>query len=173
MRALELLRGLVDVDPRYNLSVYGKSASQVHWIQGESAQREYFKLCDDYVHQHGLENHVAYKGHVDVTTELADVGYVLSVSDDEYLPESFHIAPADGFAAGGQGAFLRWSGVEYIYPRDYVFESLEDMRDHIVSESRDYKLFSRSSRAGREFIRANYSPGLFLMRLGNIIRELL
>jgi len=172
MKALELLRSLVEVDPRYNLSVYGKSAMETTWIMRDPLEEAYFRRCEDYIQAHGLSGHVRFKGHVDVTRALADVGFVLSVSDDEHLPESFHIAPSDGFASGGQGLLLDWSGVEYIYPSDSVFPSLEAMRDHIL-QSADYATCQEGAKKGHEFVGREYSASLFLDRLDGILRDLL
>ena len=172
MRALELLRSLVEVDPRYNLTVYGKSAVETTWVMRDPQEEAYFRRCEDYIQAHGLSAHVKFKGHVDVTRALADVGFVLSVSDDEHLPESFHIAPSDGFASGGQGLLLDWSGVEYIYPADCVFPSLEAMRDHILRNNH-YATFQEGAQKGREFIGREYSAPLFLDRLEGILRDLL
>lgn len=172
MKALELVCELVKIDPRYNLSVYGKAARDTTWVARDPVEMAYFQRCDDYIEEHRLHGHVRFKGHVDVTRALADTGFVLSVSDDEHLPESFHIAPSDGFAAGGQGLLLDWSGVEYIYPAEFVFPSLDAMRDHILSNV-DYALFQEGARRGLEFISREYSVELFLDRLDRIFRDLL
>ncbi len=172
IKALQLLHSLVQLDPRYNLSIYGRSAADTEWLSRDPEEKAYFQRCDHYIHQHGLREHVRYKGYVDVTRALADTGFVLSVSDDEHLPESFHIAPSDGFAAGGQGLLLDWSGVEYIYPAEFVFPSLDAMRDHILRNA-DYALFQEGARKGRQFIGHEYSVELFLDRLDRIFRDLL
>lgn len=172
MKALELLHSLVLVNPRYNLSVYGKSAQETDWVTRDPLEAAYFQRCDEYIHSHGLGEHVRFNGHVDVTRALANTGFVLSVSDDEHFPESFHIAPSDGFAADGQGLLLDWSGVEYIYPAEFVFPSLDAMRDHILRNA-DYMLFREGARRGRQFIGHQYSVELFLNRLDKIFKDLL
>ncbi|MFC3551477.1 glycosyltransferase [Lysobacter cavernae] len=172
LKALELLRSLVALDPRYNLVVYGKSAWETAWVTRDPVELAYFQRCDEYIQANGLYDHVKFKGHVDVTRALADIGFVLSTSDDGHLPESFHIAPADGFAAGGQGLLLDWSGVEYIYPAEFVFPSLDAMRDHILHNA-DYELFREGARKGREFVAHEYSVSQFLDRLDRIFRDLL
>ncbi len=172
MKALELLSELVLIDERYNLSIYGKGAHETPWILRDTAEFAYFQRCDEFIEEKGLSDYVHFCGYVDVTKELADVGFVLSVSDDEHLPESFHIAPSDGFAAGGQGLLLDWSGVEYVYPAEFIFSSLEDMKSHIVRNS-DYGLFKSTAGRGREFIAAEYAVPLFVKRLSENISDLL
>lgn len=172
MKALELLRELVQFDQRYNLSIYGKRPQDTDWVMRDTVEYTYYQRCDAYITDNGLGSHVQFAGHVDVTTALADTGYVLSVSDDERLPESFHIAPSDGFAAGGQGLLLNWSGVEYIYPKEFVFPSLDVMREHILRNG-DYGVFQETARRGLEFIRREYSAAQFLGRLEGILRDLL
>jgi len=172
LRSLQLLRELVARDERYNLSIYGKDPHQTDWIRRDAGESTYYTLCDKYIEENGLSEKVVFKGYVDVSRALSDVGFVLSVSDDGHLPESFHLAPSDGFAAGGQGVLLAWSGVEYLYPGDFIFQSVGEMRDYILG-SLDYDVFKERSLRGRSFIAEEYSAGLFLRRLNQIFFDLM
>lgn len=132
--ALKLLNKLVKKDPRYKLFVYGKMPEELSWIKNNQEEMSYFEQCHNFIEDNRLQNNVEVKGWVDVKTELKDIGFILSTSEKAELFESFHIAPADGFAAGNQGLLLKWNGVEYIYPNKYIFNSIDDLANHITSQ---------------------------------------
>lgn len=172
MRALLILERLSRIDSRYNLSVYGKNPHEEDWLQKDSYEREYYKNCDDFIDANGLGDRVAFKGYVDMTKAMADVGFVLSVSDDEWLPESFHLAPADGFAAGGQGVLLRWSGAEYVYPGRFICDTIDGVCEYIA-RNQQLDTFMDGARAGRDFVDERYSADGFVKHFLEIVRNLL
>ena len=53
---------------------------------------------------------------------------VLSLSRNEEIFESFHMAILDGFAAGTTPLILNWRGAENIYPSKYIFNDIEETR---------------------------------------------
>lgn len=171
LRSLELLKALVELDSRYNLSVYGKSYSDTSWTTRNQEEDAYFEECQNYLERNGLASHVHQKGYSDLTVALSNTGFVLSVSDDSELPESFHIAPADGFAAGAQGVFLDWRGVEYIYQSETVFPDLDAIKAHIV-EHQDYSRFKEAALRGRNFLRENYTMSAFVSRFRREVADL-
>lgn len=150
-RALEILRSLRQLDPRYNLSVYGKLPSELPWVANDPHEREYYEECDHFIQQNSLEDAINYPGWSDMKSALADKGFLLSVSDFE----SFHVAPAEAFAAGNISYFLPWRGVEYIYPSRYIKNSVDEIRDAIY-ENRYLDSFANESVEGSDFVRETY-----------------
>lgn len=156
-RALELLHMLREVDPRYTLTVYGKRASELGWVYNDPLERAYFRECDRFIQQQGLENAVSFEGWVDTKDALADKGFVLSLSD----AEGSHVAAAEGFASGNMTILRPWEGAEFMYPEKYIFSSLVGMRDFILS-CQNIETFEEESREGVEYVETRYSMQRFL-----------
>ncbi|MEV0891290.1 glycosyltransferase [Promicromonospora sp. NPDC050262] len=160
LRALQVLADLRASDERFHLHVYGKAAHEVDWIWKDDAERDYFERCDRFVEQHELAPAITYHGWADMRSELATTGWVLSTSEDE----SFHLAPAEGFAAGGQGLVLDWPGAEYVYPPRFVFRSVDEMVSY-VEKNLDADTYVEGVAEGREFVVENYDLERFADRL--------
>lgn len=169
LNALIVLKNLVAKNKKYRLFVYGKMPNELSWIKSNSVEMAYFNECQQFIQKNGLESNVIIKGWADVKSELKDVGFILSTSDNEEIPESFHIAPADGFASGNQGLLLNWNGVEYIYPNKYIFGSIEEMTHHILKQNSLSK-FNSYRQEGLELINERYSIDSFVQQLRKQIR---
>lgn len=156
-RALELLNSLRAIDSRYNLTIYGKRPDELSWVKNDPAEREYFQRCREYIRAEGLENIVSFEGWVDTKTALADKGFVLSLSD----LEGSHVAAAESFAAGNITLFRPWAGVEYMYPSQYIMESLDEMRDYILA-CRNIDIFRTRSKEGGDFVSHYYGIEKFV-----------
>jgi glycosyltransferase involved in cell wall biosynthesis len=167
LKALRILKELIKKDRRYNLRVYGKLPNELSWIKNNVKEFRYFENCDRFIEKHQLTDHVHIKGWADVTKELSDIGFVLSTSDSEKISESFHIAPADGFAAGGQGLLMNWNGVEYIYPARYIFESEGQIAEYII-EAAEWPKFERSRQAGHNLVANRYNMKRFIENIRNV-----
>lgn len=126
-RALELLLDLKRRDDRYHLTIYGKSPEEVPWIVRNPEEMEYYRGCRDFIEHNDLADAVEFGGWVDTHTALANVGFVLSMSD----VEGSHVAATEGFAAGGISVFHPWNGVEFLYPDKYVFGEISAMAEFI------------------------------------------
>ncbi|VEF00308.1 glycosyltransferase [Neisseria canis] len=164
LNALKVLKQLVETNKKYKLFVYGKMPEDLSWVKNNQTEMAYFDECKRYIQQNNLQKSVVVKGWVDVRTELKDIGFILSTSDNEEIPESFHIAPADGFSAGNQGLLLNWNGVEYIYPEKYIFDSINSMADHINRQNNLAK-FDLYKQQGIELIKDRYSVEYFVRQL--------
>lgn len=168
-KALMALAQLVKIDKRYRLYIYGKMPEDFPWIKRDAAEWAYYQDCEQFISDHHLEEYIHIKGWANVQTELVDIGFVLSTSDTEEIFESFHIAPADGFAAGAQGVLLDWNGVEYIYPSKYIVNGVDGLVDRITAfQSEDqYKEFNQE---GVELISGRYSIHAFMFNFKQILK---
>lgn len=164
LNALKVLKELVKKNKRYQLYVYGKMPEELPWIKNNPEEMAYFEDCKRFITENKLQKNVIIKGWVDVKTELKNIGFILSTSDNEEIPESFHIAPADGFSAGNQGVLLNWNGVEYIYPEKYIFNSILEMAEHIYSQHSMSK-FVQYNQEGIKLIQECYSVESFVKQL--------
>lgn len=156
-RALMLLKSLREIDPRYNLTVFGKRAEELGWVYNDPRERQYFRECEQFVRQNGLESSVKFEGWVDTSEALADKGFILSLSD----AEGSHVAAAEGFAAGNITLLRPWEGAEYMYPRKYIFDRIVDMRDFVLS-CRDFEVFKAEAKEGIEYVETRYPMARFL-----------
>lgn len=162
--ALKILKQLVAKNKKYKLFVYGKMPEELPWVKNNPEEMAYFNQCNHFIKQNNLQKNVVVKGWIDVKTELENIGFILSASKNEEIPESFHIAPADGFSAGNQGILLNWNGAEYIYPEKYIFNSVKSMAEHILAQNTLDK-FNRYKQEGAALIKDRYSITAFTARL--------
>jgi glycosyltransferase involved in cell wall biosynthesis len=115
----------------------------------------------------GLAHAVHFRGHCNVREALADhgIGVVLSMSDsarDFPCSESFHLAVADIFAAGGVGLIRHWEGAEYIWPDRFILHSEEAVVERILAYRDQNGLYSHDAEEGRKFVTAAYNPEKFV-----------
>ncbi len=169
LNALRIIHRLVDEDSRYKLHIYGQSPKDVSWIAKDPSEMEYYKCCNDYINDNNLKDNIIEHGWVDIKTAISEVGFVLSVSKNEEICESFHIAPSDGFAAGGCGLILRWNGVEYIYPSKYIFENEDDLLNKIL-ETNTLEKLQKYSEDGINFIKSRYNEKIFTSNFARVVK---
>ncbi|MDU0479895.1 glycosyltransferase [Staphylococcus chromogenes] len=150
-RALSILSTLRQYDDRYNLTIYGKGPKEFPWVMRDDEEAAYYQACDELIEANSLTERVVYSGWTDLKEALADKGFVLSVSDFE----SFHVAPAECFAAGNIALFLPWPGVGYIYPEKYICEDVEEITSTILA-LREEEKFREFAQVGHDFVRDNY-----------------
>lgn len=176
-RALEILCALRAQDSRFRLEVFGKRPEELSWIARDAQEMAYFKDCERFIQQHGLQDAVHFNGHVDITKALAEqrVGYVLSVSDSDFgFPgfESFHLAVADGFAAKGIGLVRRWPGAEYLWPQQFLVDGEKDAVERIQRFSADPEAFQAAAAQGWADMQNRYPLEKFKQSVVDLYREI-
>lgn len=127
-RALELLRELRTYDSRYSLHLYGRKPQDLQWVVDDPEEQRYFEQCERFVRENSLADAISYKGWVETEEALADIGFVLSLSDIE----GSHVAASEGFVAGGVTLLRRWPGSEFMYPAEYIFDEITEMAQTIL-----------------------------------------
>ena len=75
----------------------------------------------------------------------------------------------EGGCSNSIGLMLRWSGAEYIYPQDIIFDSLYDIVEEIrkASEEKDY--YNRKAIQFRNYILSNYTIDNFIIEVKNYL----
>lgn len=169
LRALELLYILRQKDPAFALYLIGKQPHEVSWIVNQEDEKEYFAQCDRFIAQNNLGEHVHVTGWRERRDIYRESGFVLSVSDPE-LPESFHLAPAEGITDGCIGLLLAWPGAEYIYPREMLCASLEEMAEKIYRLSEQSEEFDAMQGRLRQYIISQYPADKICTQLYNILQ---
>lgn len=175
-RALSILAKLREHDPRYTLDVFGHEPGEVPWLANDRQEMEYFRQCEALIEQYGLAPVVRYQGHADIKSALAqhDIGIVLSVSHSQRefpCSESFHLAVADGFAAGSVGLICYWEGAEFIWPERFILASDDDIIQRILEYRRDVSLYREDAEAGRDFVANTYGVKSFIESFQTMFRQ--
>ena len=145
-KAIEILKNLPQ---DYQLYILGKKYTELNWIISNKEEFNYYENVEKTITENNLDHRVHYLGWVNTKEALKNIGYVLSVSDDEEYPESFHLAPLEGLASGALCCCLNWRGVEYVYPNELIMNSTDEISEFIIKTSTDEILY-------QEMIHRNY-----------------
>lgn len=177
MRALRILKTLREHDDRFRLEVFGHQPEDLSWVARNPEEMTYFDECKAFIKQNNLASSVVFNGHSNVKKELASrkVGFVLSVSESELGfpgPESFHIAVADAFAAGGLCLIQHWLGAEYIWPREVVLDSDSAIAQEILRLSSEEVRYRELSDQGKRFVENRYDIQSFTAAVKELFLEL-
>lgn len=168
-RGLELIKQLRDKDPRFKLYLMGKIPSEVSWVRSDPTEMMYYEKCEAYIKEHNLQDAIVYGGFLPRESLYKDLGYVLSLSDIE----AFHTAIAEGACAGCMGLLLNsWAGVEYVYPKEYICDSIEEMAQRILRASTDTPYYEDQVRVLREFVIDSYGIQKFLENMRLYLKQL-
>jgi glycosyltransferase involved in cell wall biosynthesis len=133
--AFDVLEELRRDDPRFTLFIKSKLPWDYWWIWQREEEREHYERVF-----HRLRRSPLLAGAVvfdsygrDVAGWLRRIGFVLSTSDDE----SFHLAPAEGMAAGAVPALLPWPGADAIYDPRWIHADASAMAASIAATVRE------------------------------------
>ncbi|MBW8484634.1 glycosyltransferase [Actinomadura sp. PM05-2] len=151
--ALDVLEELRRDDPRFTLFVKSKLPWDYWWIWQKPEERAHFEEAFRRVRRSPLlSGGVVFDDYGrDVAAWLRRIGFVLSTSDDE----SFHLAPAEGMAAGAVPALLNWPGADTIYDTRWIHRSTTEMAQSIADTVRLGR-WDADRRDGRAQVRAAY-----------------
>ncbi len=133
--ALDVLAELRRHDPRFMLFTKTKMPWDYWWIWKNDTERDYFQdVLRTVQSRPELRDAVVFDPFgPDIGAWLRRVGFVLSTSDDE----SFHLAPAEGMAAGAVPALLNWPGADTIYDDRWVHAGPAEMAEAIAATVRE------------------------------------
>lgn len=168
-RGLELIKKLVSKNDEFKLYIIGDNPKDINWIQNNIVEKEYYDNCYKFIEENNLTDNVIFTGRLDRSDMFKNIGFVLSLSDDEEVPESFHLTPAEGVMDGGVALVSKWRGSEYIYPEYFLYDSVEKMAEEILTLSSNPELFKIKQKNQQKFISENYEVELFLEKLNAIL----
>jgi len=148
-RALSIIRALNETEPGFLLSLKSGMPWEHSWIWRRPQERTaYRELFDDIARDPALRGRIVIDQHGgDVPAWLQRTGWVLSLSEDE----SFHLAPAEGMAAGSVPALLPWPGSTDVYDSRYVHADETAIVEHILAVTADGSWQRRSDEARSAF----------------------
>jgi glycosyltransferase involved in cell wall biosynthesis len=155
--AVDVLEELRRHDPRFTLFVKSKLPWDLPWIWNRSEERAAFEALFHRIRRSPLlaPAVVFDPAGPDVASWLRRVGFVLSTSDDE----SFHLAPAEGMAAGAVPALLPWEGADRIYAGRWIHRDPAAMAEAIAATVADGRWEEERAQARAE-VRRSYALDL-------------
>lgn len=130
-RALDIFEQLYRKDKRYKLFIKGKRPEEYPWMHSKAKAEEmaYYQQQYQRINDNGWDKNVIFEGHGPIEEWLQNIGWILSVSDNE----SFHLSVAEGMASGAIPLILRWAGAETIYHENCIFDSTSKITEVIHS----------------------------------------
>ncbi|WP_372442837.1 glycosyltransferase [Actinomadura barringtoniae] len=133
--ALDVVEELRREDPRFTLFVKSKLPWEYWWIWQKEEERAHYEQVFHRIRRSPLlAGGVVFDAYGrDVAAWLRRIGFVLSTSDDE----SFHLAPAEGMAAGAIPALLNWPGADTIYDTRWIHADPASMAASIAATVRE------------------------------------
>lgn len=148
---LQCMRHLVDIDPRYILHV-----------AGDYQDKECELYIEQMVEKLHLEDNVKFYGWVDdLENWVQDKHFVLSTSIHEGHPAGI----MEAMAAGLKPLIHNFYAAEEMYPRRYIFNTLDEFADMVMSDEYD-------SAEYRKYIADNYPLDRQLSKIESIFKNL-
>lgn len=144
-RALDIFEKLYKKNRRYKLYIKGKRPEEYPWMHSKAKADEmaYYQHQYDRIKANNWEDNVIFEGHGPIEEWLQNIGWILSVSDNE----SFHLAVAEGMASGAYPLILGWVGAEYIYSTKYIFTDYESIVQEIIHMKKNIGLQTKQEAA--------------------------
>lgn len=167
-RAVSLLRRLNRQSPGFILSVKSSMPWDHPWIWRRPDERDaYRQLFDQITRDPSLRDNVVLDQHGgDVASWLQRTGWILSVSEDE----SFHLAPAEGMAAGSIPVILEWPGASDVYDAQYTAANEDDMVERILAIDLEGSWAEHSEQARADF-RSEFDLPVVAQRWADLLLE--
>ncbi|QWH14658.1 glycosyltransferase family 1 protein [Bacillus mycoides] len=161
-RAFEIFEKLSLKDSRYRLYIKGKHPNEFGWVWNNPTEREFYDSVFERIENSPFKENIALEGWGDVAEWLENIGYVLSVSDYE----SFHMAPIEGMASGAYPLVLRREGVNTIFPKRYIYETIDEIVQFIEKNNCENK----DTNNLKQFVMDNYSLQKICLQIDELIK---
>lgn len=168
LRGIKILKMLRDEDEQFKLYLIGQHYKEVQWVWNNSIERSYFNECENFIKENDLEDSVIFQGWVERSKMFNNIGYVLSVTDIE----GSHLAPAEGLAASTLAFLLNWEGAEYVYPKELIFDSINDIKDMILTTYRDESEYNMWLEKMNRYVINEFNIEKFVVALKSILQKI-
>lgn len=150
--ALVLIKKLKSYDSKFKLNIIGQKPEIAPWVWNIQNERNYYDSCYDYIKNNELTDNVIFLGYRKREDIYHNMGFTLSLSDDE----SFHLSIAESLAADCFPLALNWPGIEYIYQDNIIHNSVDDIFNKIIHLFDNNLSREEVSRKERNFAITNY-----------------
>lgn len=148
-RAIDLLRRLRTVDDRYTLHIRGRQPWEYRHLWQKPEQREAYLEMFARLGVDDIHKSIAFEPFgADMANWYRKIGWMLSPS----TTESFHLAPAEGTAAGALPVFWERPGVREIFGDEFVVQDTEAAAEFILATNSDPEARARRLEIAREMV---------------------
>lgn len=150
--AVDTLGELLKHDDRYSLHVKGADPYDYAWLKARGSERNYYERLYREINRSQLRNRVVFDPPGDDVPEwFQGIGYLLSPSDFE----SFHMAVAEGLAAGSLPVVWAWEGADRIYRQMPLMSSPKQAAGWIAHLANSREAM-RLREQGKRYARVNF-----------------
>ena len=144
--ALQILEELAKLDSRFSLHVIGKRPEEVPWIWNRPEERRpVCRFLESVERSASRDSVIFYSYTEDMPSWFSRIGFVLSTSDSE----GSHQAVAEGMAAGCVPVIRNWPGADRLYPRRFIFSTIDEAVQLICTASKPERFRDLSGVARR------------------------
>ncbi|GAB2892704.1 glycosyltransferase [Neomicrococcus lactis] len=147
-RAVEVLRQLLDKDPRFTLHIKGRMPwDYAHEWKKEDQRKDYETFFKGLGTDPRIGERVVFEPFgADMGNWLSKMGFILSPSTSE----SFHLAPAEGMASGAVPILWERDGVRGIFGDHFVVADNDAAAARILALVADPALYASESKLAKE-----------------------
>lgn len=146
--ALDIFEALWCEDSRYTLYVKGKFPNEYPWLWKREEEKDYYRQVFRRINRSPWRDSVVFDGWGrDIPEWFRKIGFILSPSDFE----SFHMAIAEGMASGAIPVIRNRVGVTDLYPKEFIYHSVEDATSLIRRANAQHSLSLREK--AKDYVR--------------------
>jgi len=163
---LEILKELRKKDNRFKISIKSKMPEEVDWLWRKPEEQSYYKQFYQSIEDFQLADSVILNPYGDDVGEwFRDIGFIISTSEHE----AFHLSVAEGMASGAIPIIRNWEGASDLYPKQYLFNSVEEALQIILHFS-EQSTFDQCGRSVKEYCRKHFSKEVVVPDYEKIIK---
>lgn len=161
--ALDFIEKLLPHDPTFQLVIKGKTYADYPWMLKREDELRFYQEQAERINRINLTwpDSVVFEP---FSTEMASwystIEFALSTSDFE----CFHYTLPDGAIAGATPISLAWPGADLIYPSSWLFSSVDEMANAIMSNR------EVDSLGNRKFVEEHYGSTLIFEQLEELLK---
>jgi glycosyltransferase involved in cell wall biosynthesis len=150
--ALRILEELTKLDSRFSLHVVGRRPEDVPWIWNRPEELKPVRRFLEAVRSPAFRDYVTiYDYTQDMPGWFSSIGFILSTSDNE----GSHQAVAEGMAAGCVPVIRDWPGADGLYPRRFIFSTIDEAVQ-LIRTALEPERFRHLSGVARRWARSRF-----------------
>jgi glycosyltransferase involved in cell wall biosynthesis len=167
--AFEILKRLKKIDTRYTLFIKGKTPWKYDWLWRRSDERKYYKQFYSDINESQYANSIVFDPHGnDMPEWFSKIGFLLSTSEHE----GSHQAVAEAMASGAIPVIRNWAGADLLYPKKFVFESIDGAVE-LITKWKTPENYAPQREYVREYARHYFDRSVIIEQYRQLISGLL
>lgn len=167
--AFEIFTQLKKVEKRYTLFIKGKHPWEYDWLWKRPEEREYYEKFYQTLTRSEYANSVVFDPYGnDMPDWFSKIGFLLSTSD----LEGSHHAVAEAMASGAIPVIRNWAGADLLYPKRFVFKTVEKAVELIVKWNTN-EHYLRESEGVKKYAKEHFDRLKILAQYDELFKTLL